>query len=182
MLIALTRKRESVAYYDEALSAIFSKHWRRLMGTCEFPDMHPLLDVLKKHGVRSDVGHYKTYVFPSIPGIDRDVHCLSKNDQKVKTFGFDGLQSVWGVIERDGRVVSACVSTRKMKSAARHGCYMSEYRHQGFAQKVVNAWARSLMIAAQVPLYSHKMDNTASAALAGKLGRNVFEEISITRG
>ena len=111
--------------------------------------MHPLLDVLKKYGVQSDVGHYKTYVFPSIPGIDRDVHCLSKNDQKVKTFGFDGFAEQVYVIEREGRVVSACVSTRENEKCGEAWVFTApEYRHQGF-QKVVNAWAGSLMVRRQ---------------------------------
>jgi predicted GNAT family acetyltransferase len=57
-----------------------------------------------------------------------------------------------------------------------------EYRKQGFAQKVVNTWAGSLIDAGKVPFYSHKIENAASANLARKLGlRPVFEEISIAQ-
>ena len=56
------------------------------------------------------------------------------------------------------------------------------YRHQGFAQRVVNAWAERLMEQGKTPFYSQKIENLASASLAKKLGlQAVFEEIAITQ-
>jgi predicted GNAT family acetyltransferase len=56
------------------------------------------------------------------------------------------------------------------------------YRHQGFAQKAVNAWAGSLMEQGKVPFYSHKIENAASRNLAKKLGlQSVFEEIAMIK-
>ena len=183
ILIAGLADGKVVVYYDEMLSSDLQEALTAGSADLEFPVFDPLLDVLQRQGMQFEVGHYKTYLFPSIPGIDRDVHCLSKTDQKVKTFGFDGFAEQVYVIEREGKVVSACVSTRENEKCGEAWVFTApEYRHQGFAQKVVNAWARSLMSADKVPFYSHKVDNTASAQLAGKLGlQPLFEEISITR-
>ena len=183
ILIAGLADGKVVVYYDEMLSSDLQQALTTSSADLEFPAFDPLLDVLQRHDMQFEVGHYKTYLFPSIPGRDRDVHCLSRNDQKVKAFGFDSFTEQVYAIEREGRVVSACVSTRENKKCGEAWVFTApEYRHQGFAQKVVNAWARSLMSADKVPFYSHKMDNLASAALAGKLGlQPVFEEISLTR-
>ena len=182
-LIAGLADGKVVVYYDEMLSRDLQEALAASSADLEFSTFNPLLDVLQRHGMQCEVGHYKTYVFPSIPDIDKDVHCLSKNDQEVKTFGFEGFAEQVYAIEREGRVVSACVSTRENEKCGEAWVFTaSEHRHQGFAQKVVNAWARSLMSAGKIPFYSHKMDNLASAALAGRLGlQPVFEEISITR-
>jgi predicted GNAT family acetyltransferase len=57
-----------------------------------------------------------------------------------------------------------------------------QYRRKGLAKKVVSAWAYSLASMGKVPFYSHKIDNAASASLAGALQlQPVFEEISITQ-
>jgi predicted GNAT family acetyltransferase len=96
--------------------------------------------------------------------------------------GFDSFTEDVFAIEQNGTLVSACVSTRENQECGEAWVYtIAEYRHRGCAQKVVKAWARSLMDAGKVPFYSHKMENEASASLARKLGlRPVFEEISIT--
>ena len=183
LLIARLANGNVMAYYDEALARDLQETLAVAIGAIEFPDIDPLLDVLKKHDMRLDVGHYKTYVFPSIPHNDRDVHCLSKSDRRVITFGFDGFAEQVYVIEREGKVVSACVSTRENEKCGEAWVFTApEHRHQGFAQKVVSAWAGNLLTAGKVPFYSHKVDNMASAHLAGKLGlQPIFEEISITR-
>ncbi len=79
-------------------------------------------------------------------------------------------------------IVSACVSIRENEKCGEAWVYTNpQYRHQGFAKKVVSTWARSLMDAGKVPFYSHKITNVASSSLARALGlQPVFEEISIT--
>ena len=183
MLIAGLANGKVVAYYDEALSRELQIKLAASIAKIELPAIDPLLDVLKKQGLQVDAGHYKTYVFPSISVNDSDVHCLSKDDGRVKAFGFDGFAEQVYVIEREGKVVSACVSTRENETSGEAWVYTApEYRHQGFAQKTVSAWARSLMGAGKVPFYSHKIDNLASAHLAAKLGlQPIFEEIAINR-
>jgi hypothetical protein len=183
LLVASVDHGRVVVYYDEALSRNFQESLAAPIAELEFPAIDPLLDVLKKRDMQFDVGHYKTYVFPSMPVQDRDVHCLSKNDRRVKAFGFDGFGEQVYAIEREGNVVSACVSARENKLCGEAWVYTApEYRGQGLAQKAVSAWAGSLMSAGKVPFYSHKIDNLASAQLAARLGLlPVFEEIAIAR-
>ena len=112
-----------------------------------------------------------------------EVICVSKHDPKVTAFGFDSFAEEVYAIERNGVLVSACVSTRENKECGEAWVYTDiDFRNQGLAQKVVNVWAGSLMDAAKVPFYSHVRENVSSASLARKLGlQPVFEEISITQ-
>jgi len=183
MLSAWLANEELIAYYSESISPDLQRDLTASMSDIEFPGIDPLLDVLKSHNIQSEAGHYKTYVFPSQPAWEIEVTCLSKHDPKVKAFGFDSFAEEVYAIERSGTLIAACVSTRENEMCGEAWVYtLPEYRNQGLAQKVVNAWAGSLMDAGKVPFYSHKIENVASASLARKLGlQPVFEEISITQ-
>ena len=183
LLIAQLASEEMVVYYDEAISPDFQKQLAAIILDIEFPKVDPVLNVLRSHKIQFDVGHYKTYIFHSETPKDMKVICLSKHDPKVKAFGFDGFAKQIYAIECDGNIVSACVSARENKRCGEAWVYTdTAYRNQGFALKVVNAWAGSLMEAGKIPFYSHKIENIASANLAGKLGlQRVFEEICITQ-
>lgn len=181
MLMARLANEELVTYYDQAISPDLQKDLSAI--DIEFPAITPLLDVLKSHHIQVEFGHYKTYVFPSQTVMDADVLCLSRHDARVKAFEFDGFAGDVYAIEKNGALVSACVSTRENETCGEAWVYTApEYRNQGFAQKAVNAWAGSLIGAGKVPFYSHSVENDASANLAKKLGLlPAFEEISITR-
>lgn len=181
MLLAQLADGTLVAYYDEALERDLQETLATT--TTKFPDIGSLLDILKTRNVQFNVGHYKTYVFPSQPVPDRDVLCLSKEDQRVKAFGFDGFAEQVYVMEKESKVLSACVSARENETCAEAWVYTApDHRQQGFAQRTVSAWARGLIRAGKVPFYSYKIENAASARLAGKLKlQPVFEEIAISR-
>ncbi len=183
MLIAQFANQELVAYYDEAMPSGLQKELAGLVPDLKFPKIGPLLDVLRLNNIRCETGHYKTYVFPARPEMNVDVLCLSKHDPAVKAFGFDGFADQVYAIERNGALVSACVSMRENEMCGEVWVYTTpEYRRHGFAQKTVNAWAESLLGAGKVPFYSHDIKNEASASLAGNLGLlPVFEEITITK-
>jgi RimJ/RimL family protein N-acetyltransferase len=170
-----------VAYYDEAISPDLQKQLSAM--DIDFPKIDPLLAVLKAYKMQLEVGHYKTYVFPSQPIMETDVLCLSKHDSRVKALGFDGFAEQVYAIEKNGVLISACVSTRENKACGEAWVYTKpDYRKQGLAQKAVKAWARGLMDADKVPFYRHDIKNEASANLARKLGLlPVFEEISMTQ-
>ena len=109
---------------------------------------------------------------------------LEGDDLQVQEFGFGDFTGHAYVIEREGKVVSACVSTREN---ARCGeawvCTDPQYRHQGLARRVVGAWARDMLSAGKAPFYSHKIENIASAGLTKHLGLvPAFEEIVISYG
>src|SRR4030095_15359627 len=124
------------------------------------------------------------YIFPDAYMTFRDEAAkrYSKHDPKVKIFGFDSFAESVYAIERNDKIVSACVSTRENSFCGEAWVYTdSEYRHQGLAQKVISAWAMNLISAGKVPFYSHKIQNNASANLAKRLGLHaVFEEIVIS--
>jgi RimJ/RimL family protein N-acetyltransferase len=181
MLIALLANGGLVTYYDE----VIPPELERQLSTADidFPIVSPLLDALKTRNKQVEMGHYKTYVFPPQPAMDIDVLCLSKHDSRVKAFGFDDFAEQVYAIEKNGVLVSACVSTRENRMCGEAWVYTTpEYRKRGLAQKVVNTWAGGLMAAGKVPFYSHDIKNEASANLARKLGLlPVFEEITITQ-
>ena len=183
LLVAELADGKVVSYCDEALSGTLQAMLASPTANLDFPAVDPLLEVLREQGVQCEVGHYKTYVFPSIPVSDRNVQCLSNDDGRVKAFGFDGFAEHVYVIEREGRIVSACVSTREDANCGEAWVFTApDHRRQGLAEKVVSAWAESLIRAGKVPFYSHKIDNLASANLAKRLGlQPVFEEIIIVR-
>ena len=183
LLIAVLADGKVVAYCDEALSGDLQATLAARIAHLDFPAVDPLLEVLREQGVPFEVGHYKTYVFPLIQVSDRNVHCLSNDDERVKAFGFDGFARQVYFIEREGRIVSACVSTREDGKFGEAWVFTApDDRRQGLAGKVVSAWAGSLIRAGKVPFYSHKIDNLASANLAKRLGlQPVFEEIVILR-
>jgi predicted GNAT family acetyltransferase len=85
-------------------------------------------------------------------------------------------------IEKNGRIISSCVCARENAHCGEAWVYTDEdHRRQGLAQKVVSAWAASLLKNGKVPFYSHKIQNVASANLAKRLLlQPAFEEIVIS--
>jgi RimJ/RimL family protein N-acetyltransferase len=179
VLLAQLATGRQVAYYSENLPAGLQKELAAV--TIEFPGVAPLLQLLKARGMPCEAGHYKTYVFPSLPAANGDVICLSKEEERVTAFGFGGFAGDVYAIVRDGNIVSACVSARENDRCGEAWVYTAPgHRGRGFAQQVVRAWARSLLEADKVPFYSHKIENRASASLARRLGlQPAFEEIAI---
>jgi GNAT superfamily N-acetyltransferase len=183
MLIAQLFHGECRAYYGEFIPPGLQQVLTANIPIIQFPAMEPLQDILTKYGIQFEVGRYKTYMFSSIPIQAMDVLRVSKHSSDIKAFSFDGFAEDVFAIQHKGMIVSACVSVRENEKCGEAWVYTApEYRHQGFAQKVVNAWAGSLMSAGKVPFYSHKIENIASANLARKLRlQPVFEEIAVTQ-
>ena len=72
---------------------------------------------------------------------------------------------------QNGRAVSVCGSVRVTPVAHEAGLETRhEFRGRGYAVQVVSAWARSLRDIGRIPLYSTSWQNTASQAVAAKLG------------
>jgi hypothetical protein len=185
LLIAQFTHGESVAYVDEALDPALQEELARRARSVQFPQIGPILEFLHTENIPFEVGHYKTYLFPAQAAafVDGEVVCRSREDQKVQAFGFGGFAEwVYG-IERDGKIASACVSTRENDSCGEAWVFTEPaFRHQGLAQKAVSAWAQGLIAAGKVPFYSHKMENDASASLARRLElMPVFEELVVAR-
>jgi RimJ/RimL family protein N-acetyltransferase len=71
----------------------------------------------------------------------------------------------------DGHAVSVCFCARRSQIAAEAGVETAVgYRGRGFAPRVTSAWARLIRDSGRLPLYSTSWSNTASLAVARKLG------------
>lgn len=182
VLTARLSTGELIAYYDEAIPPHLQKELAA-SGDIEFPNVDPLFHILKQHHIAFALEHYKTYIFATLPSEEQGISCLSRDDPKVKAFEFDHFGPQIYAVERDRKLVSACVSVRENQKCAEAWVFTDPaYRHRGFAQAVVRAWARGLMKQGKVPFYSHKVDNLPSARLADRLGlQPVFEQIAIVQ-
>jgi RimJ/RimL family protein N-acetyltransferase len=75
----------------------------------------------------------------------------------------------------EGRAVAVCGSVRRTPAAHEAGVEtVPEFRHRGFAVEVVSSWARAVRAIGVTPLYSTSWTNTASQAVARKLGLICF--------
>jgi len=184
ILIVQFEDQEIIAYYDETLQPKLHSELTEQIHNISFPTIDRLLDFLKTHNISFEVGYYKTYIFAPrfVDSFITDVVCYSKHDPKIQEFGFDGFAEKIYAIEQAGKIVSACVSTRENKFCGEAWVYTDpQFRNQGLALKVVNAWSRNLITAGKIPFYSHKLENIASTNLANRLGlQPVFEEIVIS--
>jgi len=182
--IASLSTGERVIYYDEALASDVCDELNEQGLALSFPNIDPIIHILGTHGFKLEIGHYKTYAFPErFRDMDaNEVGRYHRSDPRIRSFGFGGFTEQVHAIERDGRIVSACVSAKENSRCGEAWVTTSEnYRHQGLAQKVVSIWARDLMGVGKIPLYSHKINNLGSARLAKRLGLEpVFEEIVIS--
>jgi RimJ/RimL family protein N-acetyltransferase len=71
----------------------------------------------------------------------------------------------------DGRAVSVCGSVRITSVADEAGVETHrELRGRGYAPRVVSVWAEAVRYLGRTPLYSTSWQNTASQAVAAKLG------------
>lgn len=116
MLIAQMANQELVAYYDEAIALELQKELAANFFEGRFPKFDSLLSTLRSHGLSFEVGHYRTYVFPSRPVKEAEAICFSRDDPSVKAIGFDGFTEKVYAIEQDGKPVSTCVSARENES------------------------------------------------------------------
>ncbi len=185
MAIAFLSSNELILYYDETLAPELRERLGTQVNALSFPNIDPITDVLKSQNIEVEVGHYKTYTFPEhYKVIETDeVRQYPKTDPKIQAFEFGGFTEYVHAIEQNGKIVSACVSAKENDRCGEAWVTTDEnYRHQGLAQKVVSAWARDLIQAGKIPLYSHKITNLGSAKLARRLGLEpVFEEITVSQ-
>jgi RimJ/RimL family protein N-acetyltransferase len=72
---------------------------------------------------------------------------------------------------QQGQAVSVCASVRVTPAAHEAGVETpAPFRGRGYAARVVAAWARAVRAIGSIPLYSTSWQNTASQAVARKLG------------
>jgi RimJ/RimL family protein N-acetyltransferase len=71
----------------------------------------------------------------------------------------------------DGEAVAVCYSARITARCAEAGVHTVEaYRGRGYAVQVVRGWAAAISASGRLPLYSTWWENSASQAVAARLG------------
>jgi RimJ/RimL family protein N-acetyltransferase len=167
------------------LPAEFGRMLKRDAKEIPSPDIAFLADLFSGAGPAVRVEHFQTYAFPeySCEPETTAARCLSKHDSRVVAFGFGGLADEVFAVEEGGKILSACVSVRQNAECAEAWVFTAEsHRRRGLARRAVRAWADGVRARNLEPLYSHKMENAASAGLARSLGLTpVFEEIQFHR-
>jgi hypothetical protein len=147
--------------------------------------MESAIELFGLFGIKTKSGYSKTYIFPNSFAVAdiENVKCFNQHDPKVVAFGFAGLADKVYAIEQDGRIVSACVSSRQNSKSAEAWVFTHpDHRRKGIAQQVVTAWAGSLQREGIIPFYSHEIENVSSANLAGKLKLiHMFDEVVIEK-
>ena len=116
-LLARLSDGQVTVYFDESLTPNLYLELMERAQHIKFPTIHPLLEIFAEQDIPVHVGHYKTNVFPAtfLEFVSEDVECRSKNDPQIQKFGFGDFAGQVYAIEREGRVVSACVSTHEDK-------------------------------------------------------------------
>ncbi len=117
----------------------------------------------------------KSYLFPNTltPEDFPDVVQLDATYQsQLEQFSPGEAMSPWPVyaVIVNGRIVSTCQSSQENTSAAEAWVRtLPDFRKRGYARQVTAAWAYQLQQRGIIPFYSHRLDNTASEAVARSL-------------
>ena len=83
---------------------------------------------------------------------------------------FDQVEP-WLAVLVDGAAVTTCYSSRLSdRAAGAQLITMEGYRGRGYGPVATAAWARAVRESGRIPLYGTSWDNTASQAVARKLG------------
>lgn len=104
------------------------------------------------------------------PAIAEERALLEGFDAEVAGYGWP----VYAVV-RDGRVVSACVSSREDQRGGEAWVQtLPEAQRRGYARQVTAAWAHALQAEGKLPFYSFSDENVASGAVARSLGLRIY--------
>ena len=169
--------RDFAASLPGILKTTLSEHIPRL----QFPNVQSIIDLFEEHGKKVGLGHFKTYQFPEQYHdlVENKARAFSGDDPRIQAFGFEEVSYTVYAVERDGEILSACVSSRQNNHSAESWVMTAQNeRGKGLGTIVVSRWASEMLRAGIVPFYSHAIDNIPSARLAKRLGLiPMFEEI-----
>jgi RimJ/RimL family protein N-acetyltransferase len=151
----------------------FSESSRSMRG----PDLTPYTRILGRVAPVEQTEAGPAYCFPqTLPAASGPVLVTDENAEMLRP-----LLQAWipdvrlcpplFALQVDGQAVAVCASVRITSDAYEAGVETSPaYRGRGYAAQVVTAWAHAVRELGRVPLYSTSWQNTASRALARKLG------------
>jgi len=170
VLYAHTWDQEKVIYFDDMLPSAL--YYKLAAGDLQSFKIQTTVEEFNIIGINTKVNRFKTYKFPENFKVSKtkNVRCLRRDDPKVVAFGFNRLADEVFAIEQDGKIASACVSSRQNSKSAESWVFTHpDYRRKGLAQQVVMAWAGRMLREDKVPFYSHAVENIGSANLANRL-------------
>lgn len=183
ILFAFTSDKQKLVYFDDQLSTELRN--KLISSGLISVRVESAIRLFDTYGVHTKMGNFRTYTFPnSIIALESEnVKIFNRDDPKVVAYGFNGFPGEIYAMEVEGRIVSACVSSRQnYKSAEAWVFTHPEHRRKGYAEQVVTAWAESLLRIGIIPFYSHEIGNTNSANLARKLSLlHLFDETVIEK-
>ncbi|MAF51678.1 MAG: GNAT family N-acetyltransferase [SAR202 cluster bacterium] len=112
----------------------------------------------------------ETLVDPGELTLVNDIRQLERHLEGWTADEIPGRSPIFAIVD-DGHAVSTCCCARQSEDAAEAGVETAaDYRGRGYAATVTAAWALAIRASGRIPLYSTSWDNTASLAVARKLG------------
>jgi len=148
------------------------------------PNLEAIRAALAQHA--PPVREYRgpAFFFPSqLPAVDRaELLATARGAPREGPFAYlgnagDASHPIAIVRANNETVASICYSARSTSVAAEAGVETAaEYRGRGYGLRVVVAWATAVREGGRVPLYSTEWGNTASRALARRLGLICYAE------
>lgn len=104
-----------------------------------------------------------------VSGIE-DLSVISHHFSGWSANELPGRQPILGIL-KDGLAISLCFCARRSEVAAEAGIEtVAPHRGHGLAPRVAASWAAAVRAEGLVPIYSTQWINTASLAVARKLG------------
>ena len=183
MIIACTADGQRLTVVDDHLPRYLRT--ALLESKPEFSRGEAAVRILEVCGIIARANEYQTHIFPEHVTLEpsEQVKCLATDDPRVKALGMGGLPGRVYAIEKDGQLLSACVSSRQNhRSAEAWVVTHPRYRRKGYGRSVVAAWGMAAQAEGLIPFYSHDVRNEPSALLAQSLGLSqAFTETVIER-
>jgi RimJ/RimL family protein N-acetyltransferase len=137
----------------------------------------PYRDLLEQAAPVQRVEAGPAYRFPRVLAETPEIVAVTRENVHI----LQRYMSAWlGDVEQcqpfmafvvDGHAASVCASVRVAPKAHEAGVDTHpEFRGRGYAPRVTTAWARAVRAMGRIPLYSTSWENSASRAVARKLG------------
>lgn len=154
-----------------------------LEGEFNSPPLHleKIIHLLEQNAFVEEISSGPAYFFGDYQNSSENPITITENNAEVLQGGFEKLfeelhswQPFVALIEKK-KAVSVCRSVRITSEAHEAGVEtLPEFRRKGYAAEVTAEWAQQVEALGAIPLYSTSWKNTASQAVARKLGLKCY--------